>query len=435
MLRALRRRLDDSIAAWRTGTRESQGLILASLLIAVVICFAISLANYSLMPLTAYYLWLLIGMMLLRFAPLVVLSIVTVVAALTAMISDGPLVGPRITAIFVLLLSTALILYTSSRQHSGLPQPVSEAMLADLRDRLRSQGTIPELPPDWEFESVFLSAHGGGYSGDFLVAQLTPDGRQLELILVDVAGKGVPAATRALQFGGALGGLIGCAPAAGRGGRRQPLPVPPAVRRDVRDRRARPGRPRLRRLPAHQRRPPARARLVGHRTALGHRRRPGYGAGRGARPGDPHLLGHPRPREALLLYTDGVVETRTADLDRGVTWLQHEAQEAVHGGFGGAARQILGSVESEDDDRAVIIVRRRPVLTRLALRPARGPSSSLLRMPILLPSHTSGSYLRSTTRSFIGMIALSVILMPSGHTSVQHLVMLHIPMPAASCAS
>ena len=42
----------------------------------------------------------------------------------------------------------------------------------------------------------------------------------------------------------------------------------------------------------------------------------------------------------------------------------------------------------------------------------------------LLPSHTSGSYLRSTARSFSGMIALSVILMCSGHTSVQHLVML-----------
>ena len=46
------------------------------------------------------------------------------------------------------------------------------------------------------------------------------------------------------------------------------------------------------------------------------------------------------------------------------------------------------------------------------------------RLNSLLPSHTSGSYLRSTTRSFIGISALSVILMCSGHTSVQHLVML-----------
>ena len=46
------------------------------------------------------------------------------------------------------------------------------------------------------------------------------------------------------------------------------------------------------------------------------------------------------------------------------------------------------------------------------------------RRPILLPSQTSGSYLRPTTRSFIGMSALSVILMCSGQTSVQHLVML-----------
>jgi hypothetical protein len=47
-----------------------------------------------------------------------------------------------------------------------------------------------------------------------------------------------------------------------------------------------------------------------------------------------------------------------------------------------------------------------------------------VRWVILLPSQTSGSYLRPTTRSFMGMSALSVILMFSGQTSVQHLVML-----------
>ena len=55
------------------------------------------------------------------------------------------------------------------------------------------------------------------------------------------------------------------------------------------------------------------------------------------------------------------------------------------------------------------------------------PTQSAPRRMILLPSQTSGSYLRSTTRSFIGMIALSVILMCSGQTSVQHLVMLQKP--------
>ncbi len=360
MFRALRRYLDSSIAAWRTGSSQSQGLILTSLLVAVGLCFAISQANYALMPLTAYYLWLLTGMMLLRFAPLVVLSSVTVVAALVAMISDGPLVGPRITAIFVLLLSTALILYNSSRQHSGLPQPVSEAMLADLRDRLRSQGTIPQLPPDWEFESVFVSAHGGGYSGDFLVAQLTPDGRQLELILVDVAGKGVPAATRALQFGGAIGGLIGALPPQGvvsaansflfRQQSDETFATAVHVVVDLES-----GAYQL----TNSGHPPV---LVWSATDRRWSTDDVRGTALGVVP-DPEIRtssGMLDPGQALLLYTDGVVETRTADLDRGVAWLQHEAQEAVHDGFPGAARQILQSVEAEDDDRAVIIVRRRP---------------------------------------------------------------------------
>ena len=41
----------------------------------------------------------------------------------------------------------------------------------------------------------------------------------------------------------------------------------------------------------------------------------------------------------------------------------------------------------------------------------------------------------STTRSFSGMMALSVILMCSGQTSVQHLVMLQRPSPSSSRTS
>ena len=39
-------------------------------------------------------------------------------------------------------------------------------------------------------------------------------------------------------------------------------------------------------------------------------------------------------------------------------------------------------------------------------------------------SFVSGSYILSTTRSFRGMIALSVMVISSGQTFVQHLVML-----------
>src|SRR4030095_11411145 len=46
-------------------------------------------------------------------------------------------------------------------------------------------------------------------------------------------------------------------------------------------------------------------------------------------------------------------------------------------------------------------------------------------------SFLSGSYNSSTTRSWSGMMALSVMVMLSGHTFVQHFVMLQYPMPSA----
>ena len=74
-----------------------------------------------------------------------------------------------------------------------------------------------------------------------------------------------------------------------------------------------------------------------------------------------------------------------------------------------------------------------PGYGRFAMQPNRpyyrlpgtaGVPLSAGRREIFEPSQTSGSYFRPTTRSFIGMSALSVILMCSGQTSVQHLVML-----------
>ncbi len=57
-------------------------------------------------------------------------------------------------------------------------------------------------------------------------------------------------------------------------------------------------------------------------------------------------------------------------------------------------------------------------------RAGRPTAHSFGRRPIFEPSQVSGSYFRSTTRSLSGMMPLSVRWMCSGHTSLQHLVML-----------
>ncbi len=85
--------------------------------------------------------------------------------------------------------------------------------------------------------------------------------------------------------------------------------------------------------------------------------------------------------------------------------------------------RMTGSLERavRQADRVAPIDLDRPP-DRAAARTPNGQSPP--RRNSLLPNQVSGSYLRSTTRSFIGMMPLSVILMCSGQTSVQHLVML-----------
>jgi hypothetical protein len=358
MAEGLRRYLGDPVAAWRSGSPQSQALTLATLLVGVALCFVVSVINYALMPMTAYYVWLLLGMLLLRFRPLVVLSTVTALASVSAVLLDPPMTAPRVTACFTLLISLALIMFASSRQQSGLPGPVGEAMLADLRDRLQSQGTIPELPRGWSSHSAMIAASGVGYGGDFLVADCSEDGRRLELILVDVTGKGVQAASRALQFGGALGGLIGALPPQGlfaaandfllRQNSEDTFATAVHVVVDLE-------------TGGYQ------LTSAGHPPALVWSQQegcwlidPANGTALGILP-RPELhmsSGTLRPGEALMFYTDGVVESRSTHLDDGVAWLQCAAAEAIAPGFAGAADRIIEQVDLGDDDRAVLILER-----------------------------------------------------------------------------
>lgn len=350
--------VDERVARWRTGSRESQLWALGALLVCVGACFLVSLVNYGLMPLTAYFVWLLLGMLLLRFWPLVVLVVAASGAGVTGLLGAGELTSARVTALVVLALCVLLILYQSSRQRSGLPVPLGEAMLSDLRDRLQSQGKVPHLPVGWDCQSAMLAADGVSYAGDFLVAHLSEDERHLELILVDVCGKGVAAGPEALQFAGALGGLVGALPpaallaAANDFLLRQPSDetFATAVHVIIDLRSGSYGvmsaghPPALRWCTLEQ---------VWHvdnarGTALGIDRRPELQGSAGVL----------TPGEALLFYTDGVVESRDADLDDGIDWLRRTATTAVGLGFDGAARRIIRQVHRGDDDRAVLILSR-----------------------------------------------------------------------------
>lgn len=343
---------------WRSGSSSSQRFVLAVLLVATALSFAVSWQAYAFMPLTAYFVWLLIGMLTLRFTALMVLGAVAFAAGLTAMVHDGPLNTNRYTVIASWLICASLILFNSFRQRTGLPVSLSQAMLVDLRDRLQSQGKVPALPGGWQAQSAMVSAQGLGYAGDFLVADLSPDGRRLEMVLVDVCGKGVAAGAQALHFAGALGGLLGAMdqPALFRAANafllrqhadesfstavhlRVDLETgtysitsaghPPALRWDATG---------------------GQWQLDNARgTALGIISDPDLDTSHG-------VLGE---GEALLFYTDGVVESRGEHLDVGIDWLRETAREAIGRGYGDAPKRIVRLVQSGDDDRAVLILSR-----------------------------------------------------------------------------
>jgi hypothetical protein len=120
------------------------------------------------------------------------------------------LMRARPGSLFVVLV-TAVVAYefARSRDETGLAGATGDTLLLELRDRLQQQGRLPALPGGWHGEVVVRPAGGAPFAGDFVVSSLTAGGRTLELALVDVSGKGIEAATRALLLSGALGGLLG----------------------------------------------------------------------------------------------------------------------------------------------------------------------------------------------------------------------------------
>jgi hypothetical protein len=263
---------------------------------------------------------------------------------------------PAIAATIVVTALFADVL-ARTREKLGMKGLRGDHMLIELRDRIRAQGQLPELPDGWHAVSVLRPAGGASFGGDFLVSAC--DGKVLELALVDVAGKGLDAGTRALLLSGAFGGLLGSVPHAeflpacnaylSRGGPPEAFVTAVHLSLDLvtgdyvissaghlpaAHFEAGSGRWRLTN---------ARGIVLGVVADL--RERPERGA---LRPGD-----------ALMLYTDGLVEVPGRDIDAGIDRLLGEADRLVTTGFGAGAGKLVHNMlggRGNSDDCALAVI-------------------------------------------------------------------------------
>lgn len=311
-------------------------------------------------PLTVLVVPLLLGSLLLspRHLPWFVVFLMVML-----MLCIGRLVeiSPRtVFAIGVLFLLCFIVLVTSFRRtRLGVGGAMGESMLVDLRDRILKQGGVPALPEGWLVESALRSAGGTPFAGDFVVSSRTRDGSRVELVVVDVSGKGEQAGTRALLLSGAFGGLLGALP---------PSEFLPAandylLRQDWAE-----GFATAVHLSLDVASGEFQVRTAGHPPAA----QLSAGTGRWTvHEAEGPVLGlmedaeftvvrgQLRPGDALLLYTDGLVETPRRDIGLGIDRMLGQAERLLRGTFDGGADRLVDALGSENDDRALVLVHRR----------------------------------------------------------------------------
>ena len=261
--------------------------------------------------------------------------------------------------IVTLIVAITMTWLAVSRSRLGVQGTLGESMLVDLRDRIRANGAVPTLPDPWHAEVALRPAHGESFSGDFVVTSRSNTGDLLEVALVDVSGKGLSAGTRSLLMSGALGGLLGAAdPDDFLGAVNSYL-----LRQDWDEGFATAIHVALdlgtgRFSVGGAGHPPAVKFSAGSGLwhVLDHTESgPLLGVMDGA--AFPRLRGRLRRGDALLLYTDGVIESRTRDLNVGIDRMLGAAQRLVSDGFtGGASRICAAALAGKTDDRAVVLI-------------------------------------------------------------------------------
>jgi len=267
--------------------------------------------------------------------------------------------GDYIGAMIVIVVMAAIMVWLAvSRAPLGVHGTLAESMLVDLRDRIRAQSALPTLPEPWHAEVEVEPAYFEPFAGDFAVANISEAGDRFEVALVDVSGKGLDAGTRALLLSGAFGSLLGAM---------EPVELLGAansylLRQDWND-----GFATAIHVALELDTGTFSVGGAGHPPAVKYWAGSGHwqvmdaanGPLLGVLPGAafPRSYGQLLRGDALLLYTDGVIETRFRDLTVGIDRMLGEAERLVSGGFaGGAARICAAALAGRNDDRAVVLI-------------------------------------------------------------------------------
>lgn len=282
--------------------------------------------------------------------------IVFVLLTLAVTVTQQPTITLRVAVSVAVMFGLGFIVLLGSfrRSRLGVAGAMGESMLVDLRDRILKQGAIPPLPPRWAVAWELRSAGGTPFAGDFVVAsRSSPD--RLEVAVVDVSGKGEDAGTRALLLSGAFGGLLGAmAP-------HEFLPAANAylIRQEWDE-----GFATAVHLSLELATGCYELRSAGHPPAAVHDA--GTGRWRVVEAHGPLLgliedadyppaTGLMRPGDAMLLYTDGLVEDRDLDIALGIDRMLGQAERILRGDFENGAARLIDALGSPDDDRALLM--------------------------------------------------------------------------------
>lgn len=338
--------------------------ILRQMIVFLVICLAslavalAATAREHVFPLTLFVVPMLVGSLVLRFR-LFLLSMVVLAACVVAVLVNNGVTTTRVVVVAVLAVMLTLLLAISAYVQRFLPVALGESMLIDLRDRLLAQGELPQLPDHWYAQSALRSAGGAKFAGDFLVASRAPGSNRLEVVVVDVSGKGLDAGTRALQLSGAFGGLLGALP---------PGKFLPAANLYLLRQNWEEGFATAVHLMLDLDTGDFEVRTAGHppllqwmdeaRRWLPH---PSDGPALGLIEGASYLAatGTVGSGDTLLLYTDGMVESPSQDFTSGIDKLIGEAERMLAHGFENGAQRLLTRLDATNDDRALLVLHRR----------------------------------------------------------------------------